>query len=201
MAVLTNATRSESSSWDAEKARKAMPTAKQGYWNKHPEQKNACKTYIGSSGGINGALRHPQSASQHYIDTIHAIDAAFLEDAAKTTEDMVVHRGLPLVTANGKQTIPIEDIKERLAKGLPSAFQWDGFVSTSFASNAAFSQHDVQVEIGVKKGSPALAWGGSIGLGSENEVLLEHGRSFQVLSLEEIPSGGKTRYRVQVVMK
>ena len=199
MKVLEGGVRSTSSSWDEEKASQAMATTKNAWWNKIPaEQKAACKMYVGSSSSINEALRNPDAADKYTIEAIHNIDAAFEHPEARTKEDMVVYRGMPLNTYGGGQTLPIEKLKKALKLGLPAAFQWDGFVSTSFADKAAFSNSSVQVEIGVPKGSPALSFGGSIGYKSEKEVLLPHGRAFQVLSIEEL---GNEKYRVKVVMK
>ena len=200
MKVLNDGVRSTMTTWDDEKAKSAMNTVGHGFWNKVPEAKAAAKEYVGSSSAINAALRSPDSANEYAINQIHAIDSAFEREEAKTKEDMVVYRGLPLSSYTGGETLPIEKLKKALTLGLPAHFHWDGFVSTSFATQAAFSGQDVQVEIGVPKGSPALAFGGSFGYKSENEVLLPHGRSFQVLAIQEIP-GAKKRYKVQVVMK
>jgi hypothetical protein len=65
---------------------------------------------------------------------------------------------------------------------------FDGFVSSSFKGQSAFT-NDLQVEIAVPEGTPALAWGGTIGMGSESEVLLQHGRSYQLLEMTELPNG------------
>jgi hypothetical protein len=201
MKVLQGGVRSTSSLWDAQKARKVMPTAAAGYWDGVPsEQRAACKEYVGSSTAINNALRDPEHVPEYLGDTIRAIDEAFEAPEARTKDDMVVYRGMPL-NVGGKPTIPLEKLKKALKAGLPASLHWDGFVSTSFANEAAFSNHAVQVEIGVPKGQPALAFGGSIGLPSENEVLLPHGRAFQVLSIEETQYGGKKHYKMRVVMK
>lgn len=207
MKVLQEGVRNNNSSWDYGKAVKVMPTAEKAFWQSLPaKERNACDSYTGSGyTPINGALRDPEQlkvtnpfySPDEILEHIHNIDACFEREEAKTKEHMVVHRGLAL-GGPGQQTIPIDKLKQALKLGLPAAFHWDGFVSTSFASSAAFSSKDVQVEIGVPKGSPALAFQGSVGVSGENEVLLPHGRSFQVLSIEELPGG---KHKVKVVMK
>lgn len=157
--------------------KKVIPTLSGSTWEKMPAKaKSAIQYYSGSGYSIiNSALRNPEAANAATVNRVHEIDELFDSEEAQVQEDVVLMRGEHVPDEN------IEKIKKSLAAGLPTRIQKEGFISTSAAKTPAFAHHNTWYEILTPKGTPALGLQPISSHKGENEVLLRHGQSFEVL--------------------
>jgi hypothetical protein len=165
---------------------KVCPTLNRNWWKKiDPAAREACTSYKGGSGSINGALRekNTESAAAWVQDSIDHIDELFEHEDAKLKADVILRRG------EGIPDEVIAEMKAGLAAGKPVRPQRLGFTSTSMAGSAAFSGQNCIYEIIARKGTPALGlWAADTGFKGENEVLLRHGSVFEVYEIEKVGS-------------
>jgi ADP-ribosyltransferase exoenzyme len=172
----------------------SVETASGETWEKMPaKHRDAARVYTnGAYGDMNGALRNPQAASEHIVNFINHLDDAFDSDVAKVKKDLVTYRGLKMDDSTIKQ------LTSALKLGLPARFNQDGFISTSFDKDKANGfGSGVRMEVLVKAGTPALYLKPISCHAGENEVLLRHGQSFELLEYRR--ENGKHILRVATV--
>lgn len=169
-------------------AKAIAKTLDESWWAKQSASaRQAVKNYVdGAYGSINSALRG-QNTNPGVLKEIQEIDELFEEESAELTEDVVLRRG---------EDIPadvINQLEQTMKSGLPCRYFKTGFVSTSMASKAAFSNKNTSFEIVARKGTPALGVD-ALSPHTENEVLLRHGQVFEVVEIRR--EGEKTHIKM-----
>jgi len=151
-------------------------------------QKQAIKEYTGSMYlSVNPALRKGKPVPAEDRKEMKLVDEAFSK--AKTTEPLEVYRGIGPSDADMFANLKVGEI-----------FQDKGFVSTSTdkdtADNFSRGETPTMMQIQVPKGSKAISVDsmsvfqkGGHAKRSENEILLNRGGSFKVLSIKPAKRG------------
>jgi ADP-ribosyltransferase exoenzyme len=151
-----------------------------------PEQVQAVKEYTGSMYlTVNPRLRAGKPVAKADMKEMKLIDQAFSK--AKTTEPIEVYRGLG-------NSVRYANLKPG------ESFKDEGFVSTSTDKDTAFNfargEEETVMHIQVPKGSKAISVDalsvfkkGGYATRSENEILLNRGASYKVISVT--PAKGK----------
>jgi hypothetical protein len=170
-------------------AKKLCPTATSAWWKTNADASviSAIQSYSGSGYGTMNAVLRGDSNDPAALAKINHIDDMFEHDEAAVTDDVIVHRG-----ENLTDDTVIAKWEAALKAGKPVREIKHGFTSASLADHAAFSHHNVQYQITVRKGSRMLGIGvkGVSGYGSdENEVLLRHGQTFEIYDITRASNG------------
>ena len=164
-------------------AQKIAPSIKKAFWNKvDGGVKQSISLYGGSDYyDINGSLRgdpnYPMTPKVQ--GWINDMDQLFYDDAAATTEHMIVRRGEDTPKAD------IDRWKIELAKGDKACLNTrSGYTSASVADQSAFSSKPVQWHFVVPKGTRILGIAGTVGH-HENEILFPHGQQTEIYEMWE----------------
>jgi hypothetical protein len=163
---------------------KITPTASVKWWESEPptnSQYESVKDYIGKYyTSINKYLRGEGDASKETIERINNLNELFRNKDAVLKQDLILRRG------GYKSSEDIQKLIVSLNSGLPSKFTDKGFISTTtsneFSGKGANSK--VIYKILAKKGTRALSVKAISEYSAENEVILPHGQSFELLEYE-----------------
>lgn len=188
-AIYDNAAKPTSTQADG--ASEIAPSLSKTFWGSVPaEAKSAVVGYTNSDyTSINSALRAGTTDNAWLVGQINHIDELFEHGSATLTKDVVLKRGENMPSGI------IDQLEATLKSGLPCVYQKEGFISASMSSKAAFSQKNTILEIVARKGIKALGVDAVSGH-TENEMLMRHGQSFDIVEIERGLPGGKTRIRM-----
>lgn len=182
----------------SKEAKAICKTASIDWWKDNATKKDISAINDYSNNGytpINAVLRKLQSGESlsegdaFYADWINRIDNLFYHDDTEAKEDCFVYRGEHFPPEMMKKL----DVWEKaLEAGLPVRETKTGFTSASLGKKSAFSDMNVQYQILVRKGSRMLGIGinGVSSMGSsEDEVLLQHGKNYEIYGITRTNEG------------
>jgi hypothetical protein len=171
-------------------------------WAKLPAKvTSAVKAYTdGTYDSMNTALRDPINSNppQHVIDKINSLDEAFEHEGAIAQEDLRVYRGFKI------EPVELDRLRAAIKKGMPATFDQAGFMSCSMSKSVANGWgSNAYLDVLIPKGKRALYLQPISEHQSEDEMLLPHGQSFELVELHEPPNnfGHGNRPVLRVVVK